>query len=249
LEKISSAEEFALDLETTSEDPLSAEIVGIALSVEPYHGYYIPVAHRYRGAPEQLSLERVLAALRPILTAEKPKKIGQNLKYDLQVLLNYGIEVRGVAFDAMIAHWLLWPDAPSHSLETIAREELGVQVQTYRELLAQGGEKEIREVPVERAARYSGEDAEMVMRLRAPLTRKLQEAELLGLFQDLEIPSSRCFFGWSAAASFWMWMSSAPKERSSRSCSKKRGRNSLLSPAGLLTQTPPRRCGRSSTNA
>jgi DNA polymerase-1 len=188
LEKISSAEEFALDLETTSEDPLSAEIVGIALSVEPYHGYYIPVAHRYRGAPEQLSLERVLAALKPILTAEKPKKIGQNLKYDLQVLLNYGIEVRGVAFDAMIAHWLLWPDAPSHSLETIAREELGVQVQTYRELLAQGGEKEIREVPVERAARYSGEDAEMVMRLRAPLTRKLQEAELLGLFQDLEIP-------------------------------------------------------------
>ena len=186
--KLAQAEEFALDLETTSEDPLSAEIVGIAVAVEPLHGYYIPVGHRYRGAPNQLPLDYVLAHLAPLLRAERPRKIGQNLKYDLQVLLNYGIEVRGVAFDAMLAHWLLKPDAPSHSLEAIAKDELGVQVQTYRELLALGGEREIREVPVERAARYSGEDAEMVMRLRSPLTRKLKEAELLRLFEDLEIP-------------------------------------------------------------
>ncbi len=188
LEKLSCAEEFALDLETTSEDPLSAQIVGIAVSFAPYHAYYIPVGHRYSGAPTQLPLDYVLSRLRPLLSADRPKKIGQNLKYDLQVLLNYGIEVKGVIFDSMIAHWLLYPDAPSHSLETIAREELGVQVQTYKELLAQGGEREIREVPVERAARYSGEDAEMVMRLRAPLTKKLAEAQLLSLFSDLEIP-------------------------------------------------------------
>lgn len=188
LEKIGQVQEFALDLETTSEDPLSAEIVGIALSFEPYHGYYIPVGHRYPGAPRQLPLDYVLSRLKPFLTEERPKKLGQNLKYDLQVLLNYGIEVKGVAFDSMIAHWLLYPDAPSHSLETIAREELGIQVQTYKALLAQGGEREIREVTVERAARYSGEDAEMVMRLRGPLTRKLAEAELLKLFEDMEIP-------------------------------------------------------------
>lgn len=188
LGRLASAEEFALDLETTSEDPLSAEIVGIAVSVEPYHGHYIPVGHRYLGAPKQLPLDYVLSKLQPLLSSERPKKIGQNLKYDLQVLLNYGIEVRGVAFDSMIAHWLLHPDAPSHSLEVIAREELGAQVQTYKELLAQGGEREICEVPVERAARYSGEDAEMVMRLRSPLTKKLEEAELLRLFEDLEIP-------------------------------------------------------------
>ncbi len=188
LEKIRTSEEFALDLETTSEDPLSAEIVGISVSIAPYQGYYIPVAHRYPGAPNQLPLGFVLEKLAPILTAEKPRKVGQNLKYDLQVLLNYGIGVRGVAFDSMVAHWLLKPDAPSHSLETIAREELGVQVQTYKELLAIGGERGIQEVPVERVARYSGEDAEMVMRLRAPLTRKLQETELLRLFEDLEIP-------------------------------------------------------------
>lgn len=188
LGELSRAEEFALDLETTSEDPLSAEIVGIALSLAPYHAYYIPVGHKYSGAPAQLPLDYVLSRLKPLLSADRPKKIGQNLKYDLQVLLNYGIEVRGVAFDSMIAHWLLYPDAPSHSLEVIAKEELGVQVQTYKELLAQGGEREIREVTVERAARYSGEDAEMVMRLRAPLTKKLAEAELLPLFSDLEIP-------------------------------------------------------------
>lgn len=188
LAKLQAAEEFALDLETTSEDPLSAEIVGIALSVEPYHGYYVPVAHRYPGAPAQLSLDHVLSRLKPLLSAERPQKVGQNLKYDLQVLLNYGIEVRGVAFDAMIAHWLVQPDAPSHSLETIAREELGVQIQTYRELLAQGGERAIREVPVERAARYSGEDAEVVLRLRPVLTTKLREAKLWSLFEELEIP-------------------------------------------------------------
>lgn len=188
MEKISQAEEFALDLETTSEDPLSAEIVGIALSLEPFRGYYIPVGHRYAGAPPQLPLDHVLSRLAPVLSAERPRKLGQNLKYDLQVLRNYGIKVRGVAFDTMIAHWLLHPDAPSHSLETIAREELGVQVQTYKELLAQGGEREIREVSVERAARYSGEDAEMVVRLRPSLTRKLAKSELIRLFEDLEIP-------------------------------------------------------------
>ncbi|MCS7216623.1 MAG: DNA polymerase I [Candidatus Bipolaricaulota bacterium] len=188
VEKLKRAEEFALDLETTSEDPLSAEIVGIAVALEPYRGYYIPVGHSYRGAPKQLPLEYVLSYLAPLLSAERPRKIGQNLKYDLQVLLNYGIEVRGVAFDAMLAHWLLKPDAPSHSLEAIAREELGIQVQTYKELLALGGAREMREVAVERAARYSGEDAEVVVRLRAPLTQKLREAELLRLFEDLEIP-------------------------------------------------------------
>lgn len=188
LEKLRTVEEFALDLETTSEDPLSAEIVGIAVSVEPSHGYYIPMGHRYPHAPAQLPLEQVLAKLAPLLSAERPRKIGQNLKYDLQVLLNYGIEVQGVAFDAMIAHWLLKPDAPSHSLEAIAREELGVQIQTYQDLLAMGGEREIREVPVERAARYSAEDAEVAVRLRAPLTRKLGEAKLLRLFEEVEVP-------------------------------------------------------------
>lgn len=124
LDCLRSAEEFSLDLETTGKDPLTAEIVGIAISLSPYEGFYIPVGHRYPGAPAQLPLERVLEGLRPFLEEERPRIMGQNLKYDMEVLANYGIQLRGISFDAMIAHWLLNPDAPSHALEVIAQEVL-----------------------------------------------------------------------------------------------------------------------------
>ncbi len=182
------SEEFALDLETTGTDPLSAEIVGIALAVWGDHAWYIPVGHRYPGAPAQLPLSRVLEGLRPLFEGERPRVIGQNLKYDLQVLANYGVEVRGVAFDAMVAHWLLHPDAPSHALDAIARSELGIAMKTYGELLAAGGAQGMGEVPVEGAARYAGEDAAVVCRLRPLLTAQLREAELEGLFSEVEIP-------------------------------------------------------------
>ncbi|HEU68137.1 MAG TPA: DNA polymerase I, partial [Candidatus Acetothermia bacterium] len=182
------AEEFALDLETTGTDPLAAEIVGIALAREPDRAWYIPVGHAYPGAPAQLPLPRVLAGLRPLLEGERPRIIGQNLKYDLQVLACHGVEARGVAFDAMIAHWLLHPDAPAHGLDVIARSELGIRVQTYKELLAVGGEEGIAAVPVDRAARYAGEDAAVVCRLRPGLTSQLREAGLVELFEEVEIP-------------------------------------------------------------
>lgn len=185
---LGAAEEFALDLETTSTDPLTAEIVGIALAVEPDRAWYIPVGHTYPGAPAQLPVGQVLDALRPLLAGERPRVLGQNLKYDLQVLASYGIEVRGVAFDAMIAHWLLYPDAPAHGLDAIARSELGIRVQTYKELLATGGEKGIAEVPVDRAARYAGEDAAVVCRLRPGLTAQLDAAGLTRLFTEVELP-------------------------------------------------------------
>lgn len=182
------AAEFALDLETTSTDPLAAEIVGISLAVDPDRAWYIPVGHTYPGAPAQLPLHRVLDGLRPLLEGEAPRVLGQNLKYDLQVLAAHGIEVCGVAFDAMIAHWLLQPDAPAHGLDAIARSEIGIRVQSYKELLAAGGEKGIAEVPVERAARYAGEDAAVMCRLRPGLTAKLEEAGLAKLFAEVEIP-------------------------------------------------------------
>jgi len=188
VEKIKSQEEFSLDLETTSTDPLSAEIVGLALAWEPGHGVYIPVGHAYLGAPKQLALSKVLAQLRPLLEAQRPRKIGQNLKYDLQVLANYGVAVRGVVFDAMVAHWLLRPDTPSHALDVIAREELGVQMQSYQELLEKDGVTEMVQVQVEQAARYSAEDAAVVCRLRPILTQRLKENELLELYEEVETP-------------------------------------------------------------
>ncbi|RLE31459.1 DNA polymerase I [Candidatus Acetothermia bacterium] len=189
--RLREAEEFSLDLETTGKDPFSAQIVGIALALEPYEGFYVPVGHSYLGVPEQLPLETVLEALRPLLEAERPRVIGQNLKYDIEVLARYGIEVRGIAFDAMIAHWLLHPNAPSHSLEAVVRDELGERVQSYKELLAEGGEEGMREVPLARAGRYAAEDAEVVCRLRRPLTEKLKQAQLLPLFEEVEVPLIR----------------------------------------------------------
>jgi len=188
LARLKGAEEIALDLETTGKDPFSAEIVGVALALRPYEGYYIPVGHSYLGAPKQLPLERVLAGLRPLLEGETPHVIGQNLKYDIEVLARYGVEVKGLSFDAMIAHWLLHPNAPSHGLEAVVRDELGEKVQSYKELLSEGGEAEMREVPLARAGRYAAEDAEVVCRLREPLTQRLKEAELLPLFEDVEVP-------------------------------------------------------------
>jgi len=188
LSRLSEADEFALDLETTGTDPLTTGIVGVAVAAEPDHAWYIPVGHAYPGVPAQLPLARVLDGLRPLLEGESPRLIGQNLKYDLQVLASHGIAARGVAFDAMIAHWLLRPDTPAHGLDAIARSELGVKVQTYKELLAGGGESGIHEVPLERAARYSGEDATVVCRLRPGLTAKLRDAGLEPLFDEVEIP-------------------------------------------------------------
>ncbi|MEW6217601.1 MAG: DNA polymerase, partial [Candidatus Bipolaricaulota bacterium] len=188
IQTLRQSEEFALDLETTSTDPLAAEIVGIALATEPDRAWYIPVRHTYSGAPAQLPLARILDGLRPLLEGDKSRIIGQNLKYDLQVLASHGVEAHGIAFDAMIAHWLLQPEAPAHGLDVIARSELGIRVQTYKELLAIGGETGIVEVSVDRAARYAGEDAAVVCRLRPGLTAKLQDAGLAKLFDEVEIP-------------------------------------------------------------
>ncbi|MGY4707313.1 DNA polymerase I [Candidatus Bipolaricaulota sp. J31] len=186
--RLKEAEEFALDLETTGTDPFSAEIVGIALAVSPYEGFYIPVGHRYLGAPSQLSLDHVLEKLKPLLEDEGHRVIGQNLKYDMEVLSNYGIELRGISFDAMIAHWLLNPDAPSHALEVIAQEVLGERMRKYKELLAVGGERGMEEVPVERATAYAAADAEVITRLAGPLREKLEENGLKRLYEEVELP-------------------------------------------------------------
>jgi|Deesub1362B_J571_1020462.scaffolds.fasta_scaffold00111_29 DNA polymerase-1 len=182
------APEFALDLETTGTDPFSAEIVGIAVATSPFEGFYIPVGHRYLGAPPQLSLEQVLKKLRPLLEDDRHRVIGQNLKYDMEVLANYGVKLAGISFDAMIAHWLLNPDAPSHALEVIVQEVLGERVQKYKDLLAVGGERGMAEVPVERATPYAAADAEVITRLVTPLRRKLKENELTELYERVELP-------------------------------------------------------------
>jgi DNA polymerase-1 len=183
---LTKVEAFAIDLETTSLDPIRAEIVGIALSSRPGEGYYIPVGHDYLGAPAQLPLSDVVLALRPLIEAEPPRLIGQNLKYDLVVLRRHGLRPRGISFDTMIASHLARPDARSHSLAEVARVYLGYRVQTYEELAGKGGQ--IASVSVEKATFYAAEDAEIAHRLVAPLRRALEEVGATKLFEDVEVP-------------------------------------------------------------
>jgi DNA polymerase-1 len=184
--ELATVERVAFDLETTSVDPMEASIVGIAISPRPYLGYYIPIGHNALGAPEQLPLDQVVAALRPLLENERPLILGQNLKYDVTVLERYGIHPRGITFDSMIASHLVHPEQRRHNLDEIARVYLGYATLTYEEVAGKNGS--FAAVPVETATRYAAEDAELVQRLYAPLTQELEAAGAATLFEEVEIP-------------------------------------------------------------
>jgi len=184
--KVAKQEMFSIDLETTSRDPMQAKIVGIAISPQPYEGYYIPVGHDYLGAPGQLTCSKVLEALRGLIESTCPQIIGQNLKYDLIILYRYGLHPRGICFDTMLASHLAQPDEPRHNLEKIASSYLNYKMLSYAELA--GKEGSIAAVPIERSTFYAAEDAEIVFRLKAPLEKALDKVRATKLFQEVEIP-------------------------------------------------------------
>ena len=186
LAEISKAEEFSLDLETTSRDPMQADIVGIAISCKPHEGHYIPVGHEYLGAPAQLALDEVLKVLRPLIEAESPRIIGQNLKYDLIVLERHGLHPCGVAFDTMIASHLARPEERRHNLKEIARVYLGYEMLSYQELVGKDGQ--IAALPLEKATFYAAEDAEIAFRVKQPLKQALAKVNATQLFNEVEVP-------------------------------------------------------------
>jgi DNA polymerase-1 len=186
VERLIGREEISIDLETTSIDPMRAEIVGIALSPCAYEGYYIPVAHNYLGAPSQLPLNVVLATLREVIEGEIPRLIGQNLKYDLVILYRYGLQPRGISFDTMIASRLGHPERRRHNLEGLASQYLNYKMLSYEELAGKDGN--IASIPVEKAGFYAAEDAEIVSRLRGPLEEELNRAGATRLFKEVEMP-------------------------------------------------------------
>jgi DNA polymerase-1 len=184
--ELQEAEIVSLDLETTSLDPMEARIVGIALSLEPCVGYYVPIGHEGLDAPAQLPLADVVDALRPIIEGDTPGIIGQNLKYDLIVLRRHGVNPSRIAFDSMIASHLVHPEERRHNLEQIAMTYLGHSMLTYEEVAGKDGS--FAAVPIDRATEYAAEDAEIVQRLYPPLVRDLSEGNLTRLFHDVEIP-------------------------------------------------------------
>ena len=152
-------------------DPIRAEIVGIALSWREGEGFYVPVGHTYLGAPDQLPRNRVLADLTVLIQDPGIEKIGQNIKYEWLVLRRYGLDYRGIAFDTMLASYLLNPGRRTHSLDQIAWEHLNQKLITYKEVIGTGSKAmNFSQVPVARAVEYAAEDAEVTLTL----------AELLG---------------------------------------------------------------------
>jgi DNA polymerase-1 len=185
---LSGAPEISLDTETTSLDPMQAELVGLSFSVEPRTAYYLPLGHVYGGAPAQLGRAHALAKLKAILEDPRTRKIGQNLKYDILVLRHAGLEVRGASFDTMIASYLLNPSKSSHGLDALALEYLNYKTMTYAEVTG-SGKKQIAfsAVDIATAARYSGEDADIALRLKRILEPMLRDQGLDPLFHDLEM--------------------------------------------------------------
>jgi DNA polymerase-1 len=181
IERLQSAPEISLDTETTSEDAMTAELVGISLAIEPGAGFYIPLAHSYLGAPRQLPRDLVMAKLKDILQT-KPI-IGQNLKYDAKILRRSGIELKNIVFDSMLAAYLLDPESRK-DLNELARRYLGHSVMDFSEL----GAARMDLVPIEQAARYSIADAEAVIRLKERMLPELRSKNQEKLFYEVELP-------------------------------------------------------------
>lgn len=177
---------FAIDLETTSVNPMEASIVGLSFSTKPGEGSYVPVGHTK--ASMQLLKEKVLDDLKPILLDPSIPKFGQNLKYDLTILRRYGMEVAGTLCDTMLASYLLKPEG-QHNMQLLAQEYLGHQVTTYKDVVGTG-QKEINfsEVDLSTACEYSCEDADVTYRLHQLLVPKLKQEGLDTLFLEMEMP-------------------------------------------------------------
>ncbi|MBN1684282.1 MAG: DNA polymerase I [Gammaproteobacteria bacterium] len=181
---------FALDTETTSLDYIDAELVGLSFSTEAGKGVYIPLAHQYPEAPAQLNREWVLGKLKPLLENTKLKKIGHNLKYDKEVLLNHHINLQGVAFDTMLESYVFNSVASRHNLDALALKYLGYKTTTYEDVAGRGAKKvSFQKVPIEKAVPYACEDADISLRLHQYFWPKLEdEVALKKVLLDIEMP-------------------------------------------------------------
>ena len=190
LAKLGSATLFAFDTETTSLDYMVAEVVGVSFAVASGAAAYVPLAHDYPGAPDQLDRDVVLEALRPLLEDEQIAKVGQHLKYDANVLANHGITLRGIREDTMLESYVLDAAGSRHDLDTLALKYLGQRTIHFEDIAGKGVKQlTFNQVPIEQAAPYAAEDAEVTLRLHQKLAKKLSEERALSaLYRELEIP-------------------------------------------------------------
>ena len=189
--RIEAADLVAFDTETTSLDPMAAELVGLSLSVAPWEACYVPVAHRYAGAPAQLAREHVLARLRNWLEDPARAKVGQNLKYDTHVLENHGVRLAGIAHDTLLESYVLEAHR-NHDMDSLAERHLGRRTITYHQVAGKGASQiGFEQVPIDQAARYAAEDADVTMHLHRTLYPRIAAHEALErIYREVEIPVS-----------------------------------------------------------
>ena len=190
IEALRKAELFAFDTETTSLEYMKAEIVGLSFCIQPGVAAYVPVGHNYAGAPAQLDRDAVLAALKSILEDPERAKVGHHLKYDAHVLLNYGVRLAGMRYDTMLESYVWNSVATRHDMDTTAARYLGVTTIKFEDVAGKGAKQlTFNQVPVDSAARYAAEDADITLQLHQALWPQLQSVPELGaLYQEIEQP-------------------------------------------------------------
>ena len=186
--RLKTAQVFAIDTETTSKNPMKANLVGLSFSMKADEAFYIPCAHDYPDMPEQLPLKDVLNLLKPLLENPDIKKIGQNIKYDWIVLHRHGINLEGVVFDTMLASYLINPSKRAHNLDQIALDFLDHKTTTYKEVVGKGKSASgFAQVPIEKAVPYACEDADITLMACNVLGPELNKAGLTELFEKVEM--------------------------------------------------------------
>jgi DNA polymerase-1 len=189
VQRLERSRRFALDTETTSLDPMQARLVGLSLCLDPAEAWYIPVGHNYLGAPKQLPLKLVLDRLRPVLADPNIEKIGQNIKYDWTVLRRHGVDLAGVAFDTMVASYLISPGKRAHGLDQIALDYLGHKNIRYEDVAGKGkAGVTFDQVILEKAIPYACEDADITLSAYEVFVPLLKENGLTDLMQQVEMP-------------------------------------------------------------
>ncbi|MEO7494216.1 MAG: DNA polymerase I [Massilia sp.] len=191
LDLVDKAELTSVDTETTSLEPMTAQMVGISLSVEPGKGAYIPVAHRYAGVPEQLPREFVLEKMKAWLEDPAKPKVGQNLKYDSHIFANHGVTLRGVVHDTLLESYVFESHKP-HDMDNMALRHLGYQTIPFTDVCGKGaGQLCFDQVELARATEYAGEDSDITLRLHQAMKGHVESDDKLAfIYKQIELPTS-----------------------------------------------------------
>ncbi len=186
--ELSGAELIAFDTETTGLLPMEADLVGISLCADDHRAYYVPIRHFYLGCPEQLPLDEVIAAVKPLLEDPERPLVAQNAKYDVIVLRRVGISPRGLVGDTMVADYLIQPARRTHKLDDLALTHLQHPMIPFKEVVADPKKETFASVPLEKARDYAAEDAHVTYLLHRKLSPRLDRLGLSDLYRDVEVP-------------------------------------------------------------